>query len=309
MQSRRHAAMKFSAIALAAIALALAAGGAAQDRTTLVRVIGDSSIDFRVRVQAEFAAGNSHDPAFEIPLEHALHDSNPAVRAAAAQALGRLGRVDAISALQTARRDSSAAVSMQAEHAIELLSAITPVPPPSAPHSALAGNGGGFLPTIQVMPTEGTIAWPTVRWVVTLGTMANRSGFAGDELGNRLRQEVEHNLRLVRGAAVVSAGDQRAAAEIARRHLPSLRLEGSLARIERRLQPHEMAVRAEVSLVLLDEPQRNMRGALNGAATGIDAIRGNRAEQERHLAEQAVDGAVHSAMSQAPTAFARATGH
>jgi hypothetical protein len=306
---RRPAAWPAGAIALAGLFSAFAAVGGAQDRSAVIRVLDDSGGDFRVRVQAAFAAGNSRDPAFEAPLARALHDPNPAVRAAAATSLGRLGQTSAIPALQGARHDSSAAVRMQAEHSLELLEQASG--PAIVPNTALAANGSGhgFLPTIAVVPTEGTVAWPSVRWVVVLGVMANRSGFAGDDLANRLRAEVENNLRRVRGVAIVAEADPRVRQEVQQRHIPSLRLEGSLARVERRVQPTELAVRCEVSLVLLDEPARNMRGALNGAATGIDAIRGPRAEQERRLAEQALSGAVHSAISQAPIAFARATGH
>ena len=58
--------------------------------------------------------------------------------------------------------------------------------------------------------------------------------------------------------------------------------------------------------VLLDDPQRTMRGMLRGAATGSAPRRGNTRSQERSLAAQALDGAVTSAMSSVPEALARA---
>jgi hypothetical protein len=65
-------------------------------------------------------------------------------------------------------------------------------------------------------------------------------------------------------------------------------------------------VRCEVSILLMDEPGRNLRGMLHGAATGSETRRGLREEQERALAAQALSGAVRSAMSGAASAIASA---
>src|SRR5262245_25835655 len=131
---RRPPAWPAGAIALAAAVCALSGAGA-QDRSAVIRVLDDQGGDFRVRVQAAFAAGNSQAPASEAPLARALHDPNPAVRAAAATSLGRLGAPSAIPALQAARHDSSAAVRMQAEHAIELLEAAPAATPAVVPNT------------------------------------------------------------------------------------------------------------------------------------------------------------------------------
>jgi len=288
----------------AASALSVPDAGRAQDRAALQRLLDDTGRDFRVRVQAAFAMGNTRDAAFGATLSRALSDTNPAVRAAAATALGRLGEPSTLPALRRALRDSSAAVRLQVERAVRSVE--------EAQHTAVAGAAGRPAP---LAPAAGLAAaapaaaanevnWRDARYAVTLGDMHNRSGFAGDALAQKLRTEVERNLRMLRGVAVLSGPDARAEREIAQRRLPRLRFEGSLAKVERRTQGSALSVRCEVSLMLLDEPGRNMRGALNGAATGSDAPRGARPEQERRLAEQALEGAVRGAMRQAPAALA-----
>ena len=276
----------------------------AQDRATLVRVLNGNA-DFRVRVQAAFALGNTRDERAIPPLERGLRDGNPAVRAASATALGRIGSSRALPALQRARRDSSAAVRLQVERSVRNIE--------DAQRAAVATatrptGRRGLRPDISFVPTEDSVAWPRVRYVVMLGQMRNRSTFEGDRLASLLRNEVAQNLRLVRGVAIMSGErslDARARREIRRRSLPKLRLEGSLNRVERQRRGRDLAVRCEVSIMLLDDAERAIRGELRGAATGTEPRR-RQPDQEVRLAEQALSGAVQSAMSNARQAIVRA---
>jgi len=299
---------------LRSVALTVLAGGFlmsvglpthAQDRHLLSRVLNGDA-DFRVRVQAAFALGNTRDPAVIPPLERALRDNNPAVRAAAATALGRIGSDRALPALRRATRDDSAAVRLQVQRSMGLIER-----GPEAPTQvAAAVDRSGVYPTISVMPTESSISWPRVRYVVFLGDMNNRSGYAGGTMAGLLRTEVGRHLQLLRGVAVMqspSAVDARARREMDRRRLPKLRLDGNVVALERRQRGRDLTIRCEVSLMLLDEPQRSLRGELRGAASGTE-IRRVRSDQEIRLAQQALQGAVRSAMSNAPQAFARAAG-
>lgn len=290
-----------------AAALVLAAGHPthAQDRGTLVQLLRESD-DFRVRVQACFALGNTRDPAVAQHLERALSDNNPAVRAAAATALGRLAQRRSLPALQRAVRDPSAAVRMQAERAMR---AIDQGPPPPAPSPTTGGPypTSGAYPVISVIPSESDVAWTRARFAILLGNMENRSGYQGTAMSSLMRTEVMRHLRLVRGARVfertIDASSQR---EIQRRRLPRLRLEGNLVRVQREARSNDLSVRCEVSLMLLDDPDRVMRGMLQGAATGTEQRSQSARDQERRLAEQALAGAVRSAMSNADSAFTRA---
>jgi hypothetical protein len=299
-------------IAVLAIALAVSPGAPlpalAQDHSTIVRVLRESR-DFRARTRAALALGATGDRAMVGPLVGALHDQSAAVRAAAATALGRLGNVEALPELRTAAQDPAREVRQAAETAVAALGPLAgsaPVAPvaPTAPRGALP------YPAIEVLPPQRDVDWRTVRYVVVLGTMQNRSGFAHDRLGTMFGEEVHRHLRVLRGVAALPDGPQlqHAETEISRRRLPRMRLEGSITNVHRAARGRELSVRCEVSLMLMDEPGHNLRAALNGAATGSEPASAARTAQEMHLAEQALEGAVRSAMSGAAHAITGAAG-
>ncbi len=291
-----------------ALFLAVSSGLAQTDHGAVVRVLRESR-DFRARVRAALALGSTNDRSVTPALVSALHDASPAVRAAAATALGNLHDPAAEAPLRGLLADPATVVRTEAERAIQRIGATRAPARPSAPAGTLTRTRSGeVLPAIAVVPRAHDIYWPTVRYVVVLGTMQNRSGFRHDGLDQLLEREVTRNLIVLRGVAVLRAGEEppSAAREIQRRRLPKLRLEGSLNRVDRQSQRAQISVRCEVSLMLLDEPGRNLRSVLNGAATGSQTRRGHRDEQERQLAEQALTGAVHSAMSGAARAIASA---
>ncbi|RLB55113.1 MAG: hypothetical protein DRJ42_07090 [Deltaproteobacteria bacterium] len=310
--------------AVIAVALAVVVGLAAsvapthaQDRAALTRHLSNRRSDFRLRVQAAFGLGNLRDARAVPALSGALHDPNPAVRAAAATALGRIASPRALPALRTARRDSSAAVRMQVGRSISSIEearAAAAAAESSTPGSSRSRRYGA-APTISIMPRADRIQWPRVRYVVTLGDMENRSNFEGNGLETTLRAEVTRALRVLRGVAVMQSEihlDDRARREMRRRRLPSLRLDGSIAEVQRNRRGRDVSVRCEISLMLLDGRRRSLRGELRGAATGTEPRRrdrAQRAEQEKRLAERALQGAVRSAMSNASQALERAANH
>lgn len=270
----------------------------------MVRLLNGTG-DFRLRVQAALGLGSFHDESLVAPLTRALRDQNPAVRAAAATALGRLGFPSSLPQLRRASRDTSAAVRLQVERSIRAITTARPQEMTTSAPPMVAARIA--TPPLTFAPAQpATIPWPQVRYVVLVGDMLNRSGYEGEVLASQLRNEVENNLRRVSNVVALSNVDPNAEREIRRRRIARFRLDGSLARVERNVISRELAVRCEVRLVLLDDPSRNMRGALNGAATGVDLLSGARLQQERRLAHQALAGAVRSALSSAPQAFARA---
>jgi len=288
--------------------IALASSTFAQsDHSTVVRVLRDSG-DFRARVRAALALGASGDRAVATHLVTALSDESPAVRAAAATALGRLGDRSALDPLRRAARDRASIVRNEAERAIARIEASAPVAPTAPPRSLTRTASGAVMPSFAVVPRASDINWGTVRYVVVVGDLQNRSTFRDGSLDQVLDREVMRNLIVLRGVGVLREDQLSSDSEqqIRRRRLPKLRLEGSLNRVERRSQSRQVSVRCEVSLMLLEEPGRNIRSVLNGAATGVSPQRGTRADQERQLAEQALSGAVRSAMSGAARAIASA---
>ncbi|MEM9192844.1 MAG: HEAT repeat domain-containing protein, partial [Myxococcota bacterium] len=295
----------FLALVVALMALVeVVSPGAAQDREALARVL-NSGRDFRVRVQAAFALGNTRDAAAVPALTRALRDSNPAVRAAAATALGRIGSDRAEPALRRAARDRSAAVRMQAERSLRNLAERRAA---SAPQGQRR-TPGSLAPAINIIPSEGHIPWPRIRYVVIVGSMRDASNFRSASLEEPLRNEVTRQLRVLRGVAVMpseDAVDARARREIRRRRLPQFVVDGRLNSVRPSRQGRDVSVRCEVSLMLLDGEQRSIRGEMRGAATGSAPRQRARAQQERALAEQALSAAVRSALSNAQRAIARA---
>lgn len=308
MWARAPRGIPTAALLCAALVCALLASSTfAQDHSTVVRVLSQSG-DFRARVRAALALGSSGDERVAPHLVEALSDESPAVRAAAATALGRLASPTALAPLRRALSDRTRVVRTEAERAIARIEASAPRHRPSPQRPLTRTQGGGVLPSISVVPRARDINWGLVRYVVIVGDLDNRSRFRHDDLGTLLKREVTRSLIVLRGVAAIQEDQVTAAAqrEMQRRRVPKLRLEGSVNRVERRAQRSELSVRCEVSLMLLDEPERRIRSVLNGAATGSAARRGPRQAQERRLAEQALSGAVRSAMSGASQAIASA---
>ncbi len=293
-----------AAIALVAAPFTFAQEG---DHSRVVRVLREGR-DFRARVQAALTLGGTRNVAMTPHLVSALADEHAGVRAAAATSLGTLGDPAALTPLRRALRDQAQPVRAEAERAIQRIEAALPPTPPSAPPNLPGALGSDPYPTISVLPQAEQIHWPRVRHVVVLGSMQNRSALRDDQLDDLLQREVMRNLIVLRGIAVLQDGREPLDAdrEIRRRRLAKLRLEGSLNRLERTTQSRQVSVRAEVSIMLMDDG-RNLRAALNGAATGSQQRLGERNQQERQLTEQALTGAVRSAMSGVAQAIASAT--
>jgi len=290
----------------AGLLLPVALPGHAQDTRTLIRVLNGEA-DFRVRVQAAFALGNTGNEAMVEPLARALRDQNPAVRAAAATALGRIGSRRALPALRRARRDSSAAVRMQVQSSIQSIRERggSSSQPTAAPRTR---TGSGMYPSIAIVPSEDRIPWSRIRYVAVLGDMGNRTRFGGDSFARKLRNEVGAQLRAQRGIAVMPnarAIDATARRQIERRRLPKFRVDGNVMTVRRSRRGRDLSVRCEVSLMLLDDRQQSLRGEIRGAATGTEPRRRSR-DQLQRLADQALEGAVRSAMGNVRQAFHRA---
>jgi hypothetical protein len=305
-------------LALACVLAALSpAHGQLSDRSAVVRVLQESR-DFRARARAALALGQSADPTMAAPLARALADDNAAVRAAAAEGLARVGGATQLGVLRGMSRDPERQVRDAAQRAVSAIEARIAAPPPRLAAPPAAGTPASTLPLPSTPaaspatpePPLPPIAWERTRFVVVLGSMENRSGYAHAPLAQVLRNEVVRGLSGVRGVGILrDSPDAAGEREITRRHIRRYRLDGSIRTV--RPEPgRDVRVRCEVSLMLMDDPGRNLRAALNGAATGTEPARAGaaRPQQERHLAEQALQGAVRSAMNGAGRALQQSGG-
>lgn len=104
-------------------AFAAVPGAAADPRTDYLVKQLKTSDDFRVRTQAALSLGASGDGAAVEPLCGALSDSNASVKVAAAAALGKLGKAEAVRCLKSARaKESDKDVIAQIDQSVAKLS-------------------------------------------------------------------------------------------------------------------------------------------------------------------------------------------
>jgi HEAT repeats len=258
---------------LAAVALCVAPRLAlAQDPGGALHDLIDSS-DFRVRVNAALYLARTHATGAREALEHALSDAHPAVRVAAAAALGSLGDPAAIVAL--ARRhasEPSASVGAQLQASIDQLRRGAPA---DAASSATGRLG------------------PNVRYVVRLGNMRNPSGVRGEDLRRVLQSAARSRARGIHGTAIVDA-DAALMAQAVERHLPVLTLDGSVMQLSESRVEGSVQVQARVEFAVRRE--QTLKGTLSGAATTFGSSPTLSDQGRRQLQDDAVDGAVQSAL-------------
>lgn len=270
MTVRRHGPWVLLLVALAFAPVRVGADSP-QDRERvrqLVSLLGNS--DFRVRVQACLSLGRVGGTGARSPLERALRDQQPAVRAAAAASLARLGDQLALPALRRAQSDTAPVVRQQIETAIRALTR-----------------------------SSGELDWNAVRLAIGVGAMANRSQVRGDELRQVFRQYVLAELRASGSVAVVpDAPPADLVAQITRRRLNRYFLEGTVSRVTREFAPDgTVKVRAEISVMILSDPGRDLRMMLSGAAAAEQSRDTFNPAAERQMQDRALEGAVRGAFS------------
>jgi hypothetical protein len=266
-----------AAIGLLVLSVSVPRIALAQDPAGALRDLSQSP-DFRVRVSAALYLGRIKPAGAREALEVALADAHPAVRVAAASALGALGDATAITAL--ARRlgsESSASVKAQIQSSIERL------------RSGVAADQGG--PPADDAPRRQL--GPNVRYVVRLGVMRNPTGIRGDEMRNVLHDAARSRARFLKGAAVVDV-DPALIAQATERKLPIITLDGSLMQLAESRVAGSVQVQARVEFAVRRE--QILKGTLSGAATTFGTSPTLSDLGRRRLQDDAVDGAVESAL-------------
>ncbi len=237
------------------------------------------SDDFRLRVSAALILGKSHADGARPLLERALSDPHPAVRTAAAAALGALGDPAAIPALErSADLESSASVKTQLRSSVLALR----------------------------RSTQGS--WQNARYVLELGDMKNRSSISGEQPSGILRNSTRTYATSLPGAVVTEGADPGARREAASRHLHVLELDGAVQRLTQGQSDTQLTFAAQVEFSLRRVPEQSLKGTLSGTATSIGSTNAlANPELVVMLQNQAIDGAVASAMRGAAEGFDRAT--
>jgi hypothetical protein len=266
------------ALAIVCILGGLARPAPAQDIAEARHAITGSD-DFRLRVSAALVLGRNRADGARPLLEQALSDAHPAVRTAAAAALGALGDPAAVPALDhAAGTELSASVKMQMRASATLL---------------------------RRVPVG---AWQNARYVIELGDMKNRTGIRGDQPSGILRNSTRTYATNLPGAVVAEGVDPGARQEAASRHLHVLALDGTVQRLTQGQRDTQLTIAAQVEFSLRRVPEQSLKGTLSGTATSIGSTSALASPQlVAQLQDQAIDGAVASAMRGAAEGFDRAT--
>ena len=250
-------------------ALSVSCWAHAQDAAGALRDLGESP-DFRVRVSAALFLGRARPAGARQVLERALGDGHPAVRVAVASALGTLG--DSAAAPALSRRlavESSASAKAQLQSTLEQL---------RRGSQGAEGQAG---------------AAPAVRYLVRLGAMRNPSGVRGEDLRRVLHEAAVSRAHGLKGCSVIGA-DPAELAQAAQRHLPIITLDGALTQLTESRVSGTVQVQARVEFAVRRD--QTLKGTLSGAATTFASTPTLSEEGRRQLQNDAVDGAVQSAL-------------
>jgi hypothetical protein len=279
-ERRIHACTR-RAIAVGVVALISATATRVCFADDLGQVIQElaSAGDFRVRVNAALVLGHSHDERAPAALATALDDAHPAVRAAAAAGLGALGQPKSLPVLrQRASRERKPQVRSQLRAAIVSLEGVASAASGSKPRAS------------------------KVR--VKLGQLQNLSGVRGAQLSALFRGATRARAGALPGVEVLSDTSE---AWLAAGAEPVLLIDGVVVRLVRASEGERISVSAEVEYVFRKMPEHALRGSISGAAK---ALGGTNALSDRArvavLENQALEGAVDSAMRGAPEAMVQA---
>jgi HEAT repeats len=264
------------ALLCVSLAVAFAPAGAAADARSeyLIRLL-DGSTQFRVRAQAAISLGSVESaPDVMRALSTALSDEHPAVRAAAANSLGRLGDVKAIPALRSASEDPEGPVRLAIKSAIVKLES--------------AARMSGVAPE----PVKSPSGPP--RYYVAVAKPATRVADMPSTELDRAHQVLVDRLRQMDGVVIAPADESPAAVRkvLRSKSLRGFYIDSSVTTVD----PKPGGTRVAVSVIVATYPDRAMRAIMQGTATALGG---------GDTRAQAVAGAFRSALTQLPQALAR----
>jgi hypothetical protein len=157
-------------------------------------------------------------------------------------------------------------------------------------------------PPVQDSPS----VWlgPEVRYAVQLGEMQGDYGPRRDELARVLHDSARLHIQALQGAVVVVANASlvRQASE---KGVPVITLDGSVTELTETADPTGLRVRARVEFALRRE--HVLKATLSGAATATGSSPTISDSGRRRLEEDAIDGAVKSALREADRGLTAAT--
>jgi HEAT repeat protein len=245
--------------------------------TYLIKLLEGSS-QFRVRAQAAISLGAVDASRGAVDaLAKALRDVHPAVRAAAATSLGRVGDAKSLVALRGLERDPEEPVRTAARAALARLETSTP--------------SMGVDPVTQPpVPTGPAL------YYVAVAEPATRVASLDKQLLVQAHAFIKQRVGQMQGVRLAPDAESSQAAEsvLKKQKLKGFYLDSSIVSVEKKPGGE---TRIAVSVIVATYPGRDMRAIMQGAATVSGA-----GSQTYH---QALEGAYSGALRQLSQAFSR----
>jgi hypothetical protein len=159
------------------------------------------------------------------------------------------------------------------------------------------GAGGSARPPMAKDHELPAALGPSVRYVLRLGDMGDGTGLRRDDLGRVLHNAARARTRALKDAAVVEDANPSLVREAAERHLPVITLDGMVTELTESpvsAGSGGLKVRASVEFALRRE--QILKATLSGAATSVGSSPTISDQGRRRLEDDAIDGAVQSAL-------------
>ncbi|HEX7478002.1 MAG TPA: HEAT repeat domain-containing protein [Polyangiales bacterium] len=258
------------------LAVASAATARADDPRSgyLIKLLSGSS-QFRVRAQAAISLGAvESSPAVASALGEALNDVHPAVRAAAATSLGRVGDKSSLARLRALDRDPEEPVRAAARVALAKLET----------SAASAATTQAQAPAPSGPP----------QYYVAIAEPATRVASVDRKALAQARDYIKQRVSEMQGVVLApdTEGSNDAERVLKRKGLKGYYLDSSITSVEKK---PDGATRVAVSVIVATYPGRDMRAIMQGAAT----VSGGGSQDYG----QALQGALSGALRQLPQAM------
>jgi hypothetical protein len=244
----------------------------AQDDNVLHQLLREAR-DYRVRERAAAALGRRPGARSALALEAALNDRHPAVRIAAARALGQLGAAEALPALRKCAREP--VVAKHARHSIAQIE--------------------------LAQKHRGVAAGPArpVRYSVWIGELRDRSREPAEGMLPVLANSLDEALRTIDGVSMLGLDGTPAG-------IPIYRVDGQIIDTNRALLEDKVTAHASVALLLTAESDKTLKIVFKGSSTTIEDLDRKGIAQPERVAKLAIERAVRAALRNASSAMSEA---
>lgn len=254
----------------------------AEEGALLTRMLQEGQ-SFQVRAGAAAVMGQRRDGRRRPELEGALReDSHPSVRAAAANALGRIGAAESLPPLRGAAHDRERVVASSAQQAIHVIQ--------------------GHTTGAEAVEATGK---PKPRFGLMLGELHNQTPYTHPAVSAALGNALQRHLQHVPGVVVFVPEQTEQLQAAVGSGLTVFRLDGAVTALSTIVTGDgQLAVHCEVALLVVDRPTGSLRSLFKGAARALEIPNGDPDDQQLDIAQRVVAAAVRSALRNADSALA-----